>query len=137
MAVWQDGAHPFREWIGVEDPLRPGNNRLVFRPQGNLCIATSSICRRQWLQDGVPRHHLIDPRTGVSARTDCLQATVFSDAVRRGEVYAKCAILLGTAEGAAWMDARHPECAYLLIRADGSMISSANLETVGMFNVVS
>lgn len=128
MALWQDETHPFPGGIGVEDPLHPGHNRLVFRPHGNLCAATSSVCRRRWLQDGMPRHHLIDPRTGMCAHTDCLQATVFSDTVRRGEVYAKCAVLRGAAEGAAWMDRYHSECAYLLIRTDGTVVPSPNLK---------
>ncbi len=66
-------------------------------------VATSGVTRRRW---GQGMHHLIDPRTGLPARTDLLEASVVTDWALRGEVYAKCAVLLGAVRGAAFLDAR-------------------------------
>ena len=51
-------------------------------------------------------HHLIDPRTGMPAKTDLGEVSVVTDSALRGEVYAKSAILLGAAAGIAWLEAR-------------------------------
>ena len=66
-------------------------------------VATSGVTRRRW---GQGMHHLIDPRTGLPARTDLLEVSVVTDWALRGEVYAKCAVLLGALSGAAFLDAR-------------------------------
>lgn len=69
----------------------------------NAGVATSGVTRRRW---GPAAHHLIDPRTGLPARTDLLEVSVVTDCALRGEVYAKCAILLGAVTGCAFLDAR-------------------------------
>lgn len=66
-------------------------------------VATSGVTRRRW---GQGMHHLIDPRTGLPARTDLLEVSVVTDWALRGEVYAKCAVLLGAVNGCAFLDAR-------------------------------
>lgn len=76
-------------------------------------IATSGVTRRRW---GQGMHHLIDPRTGLPARTDLLEVSVVTDCALRGEVYAKCAVLLGALSGAAFLDARGVH--YAVVPAD-------------------
>jgi FAD:protein FMN transferase len=66
-------------------------------------VCTSGTSRRRW---GQSMHHLIDPRTGMPAATDLAEVSVVTDSALRGEVYAKCAMLLGAAAGAAFLDAR-------------------------------
>jgi thiamine biosynthesis lipoprotein len=51
-------------------------------------------------------HHLIDPRTGMPAKTHVAEASVVTDSALRGEVYAKSAILLGATAGTAFLEAR-------------------------------
>jgi thiamine biosynthesis lipoprotein len=68
-------------------------------------------------------HHLIDPRTGLPARTDLAEASVVTDCALRGEVYAKCAVLLGLAAGEAFLRARGVH--YALLRADLAGSSAA------------
>ena len=66
-------------------------------------VCTSGTTRRRW---GHSMHHLIDPRTGMPAKTDLGEVSVVTDSALRGEVYAKSAILLGAAAGIAWLEAR-------------------------------
>ncbi len=66
-------------------------------------VATSGTSKRRWGQ-GI--HHLIDPRTGLPARTDLSEVSVVSDCALRAEVYAKCALLLGAEQGQAFLRAR-------------------------------
>jgi FAD:protein FMN transferase len=73
----------------------------VALTEGAVC--TSGTTRRRW---GQSAHHLIDPRTGLPAKTDLAEVSVVTDSALRGEVYAKCAMLLGSAAGLAFLEAR-------------------------------
>lgn len=66
-------------------------------------VCTSGTTRRRW---GQSMHHLIDPRTGMPAKTDLAEVSVVTESAIRGEVYAKCAMLLGAAAGSALLQAR-------------------------------
>ena len=66
-------------------------------------VCTSGTTRRRW---GQSMHHLIDPRTGMPAKTDLAEVSVVTESAIRGEVYAKCAMLLGAAAGSAFLQAR-------------------------------
>ena len=73
----------------------------VALTEGAVC--TSGTTRRRW---GQSAHHLIDPRTGMPARTDLAEVSVVTDSALRGEVYAKCAMLLGSTAGLAFLETR-------------------------------
>jgi thiamine biosynthesis lipoprotein len=73
----------------------------VALSEGAVC--TSGVTRRRW---GQSMHHLIDPRTGMPVKTDLAEVSVVTDSALRGEIYAKCAMLLGAAAGTAFLQAR-------------------------------
>jgi thiamine biosynthesis lipoprotein len=60
-------------------------------------VATSSVCSRRWVRDGVVRHHQIDPATSACSDTDLLAVTVFARAGWLAEVHATGALATGTA----------------------------------------
>lgn len=66
-------------------------------------VCTSGTSRRRW---GQSMHHLIDPKTGMPVRTDLAEVSVITDVALRGEVYAKCAMLLGAVAGLAFLESR-------------------------------
>src|SRR5467141_3061489 len=86
---------------------------LVALRDGAVC--TSGISRRRW---GHSMHHLIDPRTGMPAKTDLAEVSVVTDSALRGEVYAKSAMLLGAAMGIAFLEARGVH--YAVVPAEGA-----------------
>lgn len=69
-----------------------------------LAVATSAITKRKGLNNGKPWHHLIDPRTGESAETDILSATVCANSATDADVYAKCLVLLGLSRAKKFAD---------------------------------
>jgi FAD:protein FMN transferase len=69
----------------------------------NGAVCTSGTTRRRW---GQSMHHLIDPKTGMPVKTDLAEVSVITDFALRGEVYAKCAMLLGASAGLAFLDSR-------------------------------
>jgi thiamine biosynthesis lipoprotein len=66
-------------------------------------VCTSGTTRRRW---GQSMHHLIDPTTGMPVKTDLAEVSVITDFALRGEVYAKCAMLLGASAGLAFLESR-------------------------------
>ena len=86
---------------------------LVALRDGGVC--TSGVSKRRW---GHSMHHLIDPRTGMPARTDLAEVSVVTDSALRGEVYAKSAVLLGAAQGIAFLEARGVH--YAVVQAEGA-----------------
>jgi thiamine biosynthesis lipoprotein len=56
-------------------------------------LATSGRDRRRWMRGGVESHHVIDPRTGLPARTEVLRATVVAATAADAEALATAAFL--------------------------------------------
>lgn len=69
-------------------------------------IATSTARSRRWLQGGVERHHLLDPRSGLPARSEVHSATVTADSCADAEVAAKVALVLGRHRGSRFLAER-------------------------------
>lgn len=68
---------------------------IAWEGQVQGAIATSSTLKRRWRTDtGAIAHHLIDPRTGLPARTPFAQVTVRAGSCTWAEVWAK-AVLIG------------------------------------------
>ncbi|GAC1401118.1 MAG: FAD:protein FMN transferase [Ktedonobacteraceae bacterium] len=94
-------------------------------------LATSGVDRRHWQQGTLTRHHLIDPRSGVSAQSGLWSVTVAAGSCQRAEVAAKTAFLLGAQQGRNFLE----DCGLsgLLVRSDGSC-SSAGAWPVALMN---
>jgi thiamine biosynthesis lipoprotein len=103
--------------VSIEDPLDV-NNRVAELQMGAGAVATSSVAKRSWLQGGLQRHHLIDPRTGEPAQTGWLSVTVAAPRIAAAEVYAK-ALLIGGETEARRLLAPHPEISYYTVDRDG------------------
>lgn len=84
-------------------------------------VATSGSERRRWRRDGVERHHLIDPSTGMPAASDLLRVTaVGSDAVE-AEVLATSIFIGGLDEALA------AGVAAVLLTVDGRTLVTGGL----------
>jgi thiamine biosynthesis lipoprotein len=66
-------------------------------------LATSGVSRRSWHRGDVEQHHLVDPRTGGSARNDLWSVTAAAATCAQAEVAAKVAFVLGRAEAARFL----------------------------------
>ena len=112
--------------VAVEDPSHPGQDLLSLHLPG-CGVATSGKNRRNWTQNGLLRHHIIDPRTGLSAESDVVTATVVAPTVLEAEAAAKALLILGSEAGMAWLEA-HSFLAGLLILEDGKAICNPQMQ---------
>ena len=111
--------------IAVDDPRTDTASLAVLNlstPAGTLParwgIATSGTSVHRWGVSGSVRHHLIDPRTGSSAVTDVVQATVVCGSALRAEALAKSAVIAGSSEGLALLERAGVAGAIILTDSD-------------------
>lgn len=112
--------------IGLEDPLHPDRDLTTLLVCSGA-VATSSVAKRTWRQGGVPRHHIIDPRTGEPATTAWLSVTVLAPSATEAEAYAK-ACLIGGPQLAPSLLAPRPDMAYLAVDPTGRLHGSTHTQ---------
>jgi thiamine biosynthesis lipoprotein len=83
--------------VAVQHPFRGEPAGMIGLRSG--AVATSSRVRRAWGPKDRRRHHLIDPATGLPARTGLAAATVIAAEGWQAEVVAKAAFVAGLSEG--------------------------------------
>ena len=64
-------------------------------------LAMSTVALRRWRRGSQELHHIVDPRTGTSCRTDLVAVAVAASSTARAEALAKVALILGADAGAA------------------------------------
>lgn len=102
--------------ISVEDPLDPSRPVAMLCATDTGCV-TSSVSVRSWTRGGRRWHHLIDPRTGRSARGGLLAVTVLHADPAWAEVWSKTMFIAGAGRVRRLADER--ELATIWVRQDG------------------
>ncbi len=83
--------------LGIEDPTVSSNEQrlmAVVRLK-DRSLATSGNYRNYYERDGKIFAHIIDPRTGYTARHNLLSASVFADDCMSADAYATAFMVLG------------------------------------------
>ncbi|WP_019229141.1 FAD:protein FMN transferase, partial [Sedimentibacter sp. B4] len=85
-------------------------------------LATSSTVVRRWTAGGVIRHHLVDPRTGESARTRWRTVSATGPSATAANVATTAAVILGD-DAIEWLTRR--SVAARLVSEDGTVTLTA------------
>jgi thiamine biosynthesis lipoprotein len=109
--------------VTVEDPRDDQRALAVLCVEPETAIATSSVTRRRWIQDGRTRHHLIDPRTAEPAQTEWLSVTVMAERMTRAEALAK-ALLIDAGRASDRMINREPAAIFIAVDEQGRLWGS-------------
>ncbi len=92
-----DSKEPWK--ITIQDARDPIQNIGTLTTTTSCGVATSGTTVHTGKKGGKAWHHLIDPRTHEPAVTDVLLATVCDTSALRADVFASCAVILGSKEG--------------------------------------
>jgi thiamine biosynthesis lipoprotein len=100
------GAPADEPWrVDLDNPFEPAGPPAAELLLSDGALATSTSLVRRWLQQGVERHHLIDPRTGGPCESDVASVSVVADSGWRAEALAKAALLVGLDRGRSLLTA--------------------------------
>lgn len=119
--------------ISLEDP-RDEQNVLAILQVNSGAVATSSVTRRRWVQGGLVRHHIIDPRTGAPADVEWLSVTVGAPKATIAEAFAK-AILIGGSEISSILADQIPGLWFIAVHPNGSLSGTPNAKEMVYENV--
>jgi thiamine biosynthesis lipoprotein len=81
-------------------PIGFGEKTVLLK---DMAAATSGTTKRSW---GPGLHHLIDPRTSRPVISDLHEVSVLAKSATDAEIYAKVALLLGSAGAQQWLTGR-------------------------------
>jgi thiamine biosynthesis lipoprotein len=112
--------------IAVDEPFRPGS-QLAVLDLVDGAVATSSCLRRRWATTaGGDAHHLIDPATGLPSTSDLATVTVVAGEAVWADVYAKAALIAGSADGVALL--AEADLSALLVTSDGDLLTAGPID---------
>ncbi len=110
--------------VELEDPRDTEQTLAVLHvPQG--AVATSSITKRRWQQNGKTQHHLINQRTGLPATSDWLSVTVIAPHATIAEVFAKALLIAGSGQ-AQGIAAQRDDIHFIAVDKEGKLWGSEN-----------
>ena len=118
-----------KPWVvGIRDP----NNRdkVVLRlPLTDTAISTSGDYERYFDEGGVRYHHIIDPKTGDSARL-LRSATVIAPTALRTDALSTAVFVMGAERGLAMID-QLADVDAVVVTPDGKVLYSRGLKDPG------
>jgi len=114
-----------KPWVvGVRDPDHEGKVFLRL-PLTDTAFSTSGDYERYFDEDGKRFHHIIDPKTGDSARK-CRSVTIISGNATRTDALTKSVFIMGPEDGIAFINTL-PDVDAVAVAPDGRVIYSKGL----------
>jgi FAD:protein FMN transferase len=114
-----------KPWVvGVRDPDHEGKVFLRL-PLTDTAFSTSGDYERYFDEDGKRFHHIIDPKTGDSARK-CRSVTIISGSATRTDALTKSVFIMGPEEGIKFIDTL-PDVDAVAVAPDGKVFYSKGL----------
>ena len=123
---------PFR--VGVQDPWGETGTPLMAVTLTDTSVVTSGTYERHFEVDGVEYHHILDPATGLPARTGLISATIVCDCSMEADALATACIVKGRDEALALLEAEGYHG--ILIGEDHEIVTTADFpwEIAGLLN---
>jgi thiamine biosynthesis lipoprotein len=114
-----------KPWVvGLRHPDQPGASYLTM-PIVDSAISTSGDYERYFDVDGKRYHHIIDPKTGDSARK-IRAVTVIAPTATRSDALTKSVFIMGAAEGIRFINTL-PDVDAVVVPLDGKVVYSERL----------
>ncbi|MFV2090286.1 MAG: FAD:protein FMN transferase, partial [Pseudomonadales bacterium] len=110
--------------VGIQDP-RNDDVMAALLPLVDTAVSTSGDYERFFVEDGVRYHHIIDPRTGDSAR-DSWSVTILGKEATFTDALSTSVFVLGPEKGLELINSL-PGVDAIIIDASGKLLYSADL----------
>ncbi|MGK0460929.1 MAG: thiamine biosynthesis lipoprotein [Candidatus Azotimanducaceae bacterium] len=120
--------------VGVRDP-RKTNAQVVVLPLMNASVSTSGDYERFFEEDGVRYHHIIDPKSGDSARS-VMSVTIIGAETTATDALSTSVFVMGVDKGIALID-RLIGIDAIVVDSDGDVHTSEGLLPMAPSNQLS
>ena len=118
------GGGPWR--IALRDPASAEQQLGVLALSGQA-LSTSGSYERQFVENGVTYHHILDPQTGYPAETGVLSVTVVGERAAVADAWSTALFVLGP-DKAQELWRTSDDFEYILCRSDGLVQVTEGLE---------
>ena len=124
------GAKPDgKPWrIGIEQPFSGRREVIGALNTGEASIVTSGIYERQFEENGVLYHHILDPASGLPSRSDVISATVVSQSSTVGDALTTIIILTGSEKAPALLEQAPGLMGALLMLENGELLQYGEVD---------
>lgn len=109
-------------YIGVRQPFGGRSDLLGIIETGGASVTTSGVYERQFVENGIIYHHILDPYTGMPVRSDIIGATIVTESSMTGDALSTIALLAGSERAAGLLEQAHGFIGALLILENGELM---------------
>ena len=118
--------NPWR--VGVAKPFSERNDLIGVVNTGEASIVSSGVYERQFAENGVLYHHILDPFTGMPVKSDTVGATVLSVSSMEGDILSTIALLLGSDKAADVFSNASGFIGAALVLEDGELLLYGDID---------
>lgn len=116
------------EWnIGIQDP-EDTNSMLGVVQTHDKAVITSGGYERNFEEDGVTYHHIIDPKTGYPADSGLTSVTIVSDNGTLADGLSTSLFILGKDGAVQYWSSHKKDFDFILYEKDGTLVVSEGLK---------
>ena len=112
--------------VGITDP-DDGTSLFGALPVENKAVVTSGIYQRNFTENGVLYHHIMDSKTGMPAANNLASVTVIADNGIEADALATALFVMGE-EKIKKYQKNHPDIQVIAIRKDGTFWQSDDVQ---------
>lgn len=113
--------------LGIRDPQGEASDSFCTITLKDKSIVTSGGYIRNFEQDGVTYHHILDPKTGKPAESDILSVSIISESSTLADAYSTAVFVLGSESGLKLVEnTDDAEC--IIVTSDDKIIMSSGFE---------
>ncbi|KNY28338.1 FAD:protein FMN transferase [Pseudobacteroides cellulosolvens] len=119
-----------RTWqIGIQNPLEVTGSFLGILTVTDKTIVTSGCNERFFMKDGIRYHHILDPRTGMPAKTTALSITAIADCSMDADALTTASFILENGFRGDGLDlVRKLDAQVIIINSDGEVLITDGLK---------
>lgn len=124
----QDGS-PWR--IALQMPYGDADDWIGVVEVAGSAVVASGIYQRQFEEDGIMYHHILDPTTGMPVVSDVVSATIIAENAIVGEGLSTIAVLVGSERASELFGQVQGFIGAVIVLDSGEVLQFGNVELMG------
>ncbi len=115
------------DWtIGIQKPFDPTGTVLGTIKAADKAIVTSGIYERQFIEDDIAYHHILDPKTGYPMNNELTGVSIISSSATNADALSTTVFMLGVEKGLDFIE-NTPDTEAIFILKDNTIMLSSGI----------